>query len=87
MNYQGSNIDINTTLFADPLLDSHYRLKAGSPAIDAGVAQFEWNGETVLDFPPVAYSGIAPDLGQYESNPIPSTPAPTRRRPAPPHRR
>ncbi len=87
VNYQSSNVNINTTLFADPLLDSHYRPRAGSPAIDAGAARFEWNGETVLDFPPGAYSGLAPDLGQYESNPVPAPPAPPRRRPPPPRRR
>ncbi len=65
---QGSNLDGNTTLFADPLLDATYQLQAGSPAIDAGAAHFEWIGETVLDLAPSAYFGVAPDLGRYESN-------------------
>ncbi len=76
-NYQGSNIDLNTTLFADPLLDATYHLLPGSPAIDAGMAHFEWNGETVLDLPPGAYSGAAPDLGAYEFDSEAPTPTPT----------
>jgi len=83
-HYQGSNIDVGTTLFSNPLLDVNYRLQAGSPAIDAGTAQFEWNGETVLDLPLSAYSGAAPDLGRYESSftPPTSTPTPTATRTA-----
>jgi len=65
---QGSNVHNGTTLFTDPLLDSDYHLQPGSPAIDAGTAYFEWQGETVLDLPSTAYSGTAPDLGMYESN-------------------
>ena len=65
---QGSNVDNSTTLSADPLLDIEYHLQQGSPAIDAGAAYFEWQGETVLDLPSNAYSGAAPDLGMYESN-------------------
>ncbi len=76
-NDQGSNIDLSTTRFGDPLLDVNYRLQAGSPAIDAGAAHFEWNGETVLDLPPSAYSGAAPDLGRYEFDFTAPTPTPT----------
>lgn len=72
-DHQGSNIDIPTTLFADPLLDLDYHLQVGSPAIDAGTAHFEWQGETVLDLPPSTYAGTAPDLGRYESNFAPET--------------
>lgn len=64
---QGSNIDNCTTLYADPLLDSEYYLQQDSPAIDAGTAYFEWQGETVLDLPSSAYFGSAPDLGMFES--------------------
>jgi len=63
---QGSNISTTLTIYADPLLDSEYHLQEGSPAIDAGTANFEWQGETVLDLPSSAYSGSAPDLGMYE---------------------
>lgn len=63
---QGSTLDPGTTLYADPLLDAEFRLQAGSPAIDAGTAFFEWQGETVLDLPASEYFGEAPDLGAYE---------------------
>jgi hypothetical protein len=75
----GSSIDLNSSLFNDPLLDTHYQLQPASPAIDAGAAQFEWNGETVLEMPASAYAGTAPDLGWSEagSGPPSATPAPT----------
>ena len=73
---QDSNIDSNTTLFANPLLDANGQLQQGSPTIDAGVAHFEWNGETVLDLPASAFSGAAPDLGAYETNSIEAHSAP-----------
>jgi hypothetical protein len=70
----GSNIDLNSTLFNDPLLDIHYQLQPGSPAVDTGTAHFEWNGETVLEMPASAYAGAAPDRGWSETG---STPSPT----------
>ena len=83
-NQSGSNVDLSTTLFADPLLDASAQLQAGSPAIDAGTAHFNWNGETVLDIQPAYYAGAAPDLGKYEYNftlptptPLPPTPTPS----------
>jgi hypothetical protein len=74
-DYQGSNVDLSTTSFGDPLLDAAYHLLPGSPAIDAGTAHFEWNGETVLDRTPGAYLGAAPDVGAYEFDPTIPTPA------------
>jgi parallel beta-helix repeat protein len=65
---EGSNIDSDSSLFTSPLLDETYRLEQGSPAIDAGVARFEWNGETVLDLQLSTFSGDAPDLGAYETD-------------------
>jgi Right handed beta helix region len=65
---EGSNVDSNTTLFGDPLLDANGQLQQNSPAIDAGVAHFEWNGETILELPHSAFSGDAPDLGTFEVN-------------------
>ena len=65
---QDSNVYLGTSLFSDPLLDSNYQIQPGSPAIDSGVARFNWNGETVLDLSPSSYLGVAPDLGAYESN-------------------
>jgi hypothetical protein len=57
---------VDASMVADPLLDAGYGLSAGSPAIDAGVARFDRNGEVVLDLPPGAYAGAAPDLGWRE---------------------
>jgi hypothetical protein len=51
---QTSNVDA-TTIVADPLLDSSWRPRPGSPAIDAGVD---------VGLP---YAGAAPDLGAYET--------------------
>jgi hypothetical protein len=61
-------MDGRTSLFLDPLLDAEAQLQQGSPAIDAGIAHFEWNGEIVLDLPQNASSGSAPDLGAFESD-------------------
>jgi VCBS repeat-containing protein len=68
IDVQDSNIDANSILFDDPLLDANHQLQPGSPAIDSGTAFFEWQGETVLNLPGSAYFGSAPDLGTYESN-------------------
>jgi K319L-like, PKD domain/S-layer homology domain len=87
-NNLDSNLDLATTLLANPLLDADYKLQPGSPAINAGVATFTLSsGEMVLNIPPGGYAGAAPDLGKYESNfttgPTP-TPIPTSTSPAPP---
>jgi parallel beta-helix repeat protein len=63
----GSNVDVGSSVFADPLLDPKLELSAGSPAIDAGTALYVWQGETVLDLPATAYSGAAPDIGAFRS--------------------
>lgn len=65
---EGSNVDSNTSLVADPLLDLNAQLQQSSPAIDAGTIFFEWGGETVLDLQPGTFFDAAPDLGAYESN-------------------
>jgi len=65
---EGSNVDSNTTLFGDPLLDANGQPQQESPAIDTGIARFEWNGEIVLDLPSDTFSGTAPDLGTVELN-------------------
>jgi hypothetical protein len=67
-DYQNSNLDTAHTLFENPQLDTNYRPLPGSPAIDAGVAFFTWNSEIVLDLQPNAYSGLAPDLGAFETD-------------------
>jgi hypothetical protein len=61
-----SNVDDASSVHADPLLTALLELRLGSPAIDAGTAFYAWNGVTVLDLPPEAYAGAAPDLGAHE---------------------
>ena len=70
-----SNVDVASSLAADPLLDPALRLAPGSPAIDAGTAFFEHGGEVVLDLAPQLYAGPAPDLGAFEApspRPVPA---------------
>jgi hypothetical protein len=67
MDFQNSNVDTTYTILADPLLDPAAWPLPDSPAIDAGITHFVWNSEVVLDLQPNDYSGIAPDLGAYET--------------------
>ncbi len=57
----------NDILFNNSQLDANFELGTVSPAIDAGTARYDWNGETVLNLPASAYAGAAPDLGWKES--------------------
>lgn len=65
-NSRNSNVVRATSVVADPELDADFRLRSGSPAIDAGTARFEWRGELVMNQPASAYQGSAPDMGWYE---------------------
>jgi hypothetical protein len=65
-DFLGSSVDPATTLFVNPLLDENDHLGSGSPAIDAGIAHFDWRGEVVMDQAPSSYAGAAPDLGWLE---------------------
>jgi hypothetical protein len=65
-DHHDSFVDETTTFYEDPELSGSYSLSATSPAIDAGVASFSWNGYVILDLSPGDYSGIAPDLGAVE---------------------
>ena len=65
-NYAESVVDEQTSVFADPMLTTDLALQPGSPAIDAGTATYQWNGEPVLDVPAGSYAGAAPDLGAFE---------------------
>jgi len=62
----GSNLQTTSILAKDPLLGPGWRLSAGSPAIDAGTATFQWQGQRVLDLSPKDYAGATPDLGAIE---------------------
>ena len=65
-----SNVDINTTLQQDPLLDPEsYAPRPGSPAINSGANLFSWLGELVMVLPEQSYFGTARDLGAFETSP------------------
>jgi hypothetical protein len=76
----GSNVDVGTSVFTDPRLDAGLVPLPGSSVIDAGTAFYSWQGTTVLDLPPGAFSGAAPDIGAFEfdsaSGPAPDPPIP-----------
>jgi hypothetical protein len=61
----GCDLNPDVFLSKNPMLDTHYKLKADSPSIDAGQASLEYNGET-LELPADSFSGKAPDLGAFE---------------------
>jgi hypothetical protein len=66
INARHSDVDRASSIHADPLLDADFHPGAGSQAVDAGAAHFEWRGEVVLDRQATSYQGTAPDLGWYE---------------------
>jgi hypothetical protein len=66
-DYLNSNVDLTTSVFADPLLDGDFTLQPGSPVIDAGTIQYTHDGQLILDIPTAEFSGSAPDLGALES--------------------
>ena len=68
-NFTGSVVQ--SSIVADPLLNADFGLQPSSPAIDAGVARFDWNGETVMDQAAGSYQGSAPDLGWRETSSLP----------------
>lgn len=65
VNWLDGNIDADP-LFADAV-NEDYQLQTGSPAIDAGTAFFEWNGQVLVDLSPSDYVGNAPDMGAFEA--------------------
>lgn len=62
----GANVDPDTTIHGDLLLNPDQEISVASPAVDAGTAFFEWEGEVVLGLSPSALIGAAPDLGYVE---------------------
>ncbi len=65
-DFSNSNIDMDNTLFSDPLLDENYLLSIESPAVDAGTYYYLWQEEVILNISNIDYLGNAPDLGAYE---------------------
>lgn len=63
---EGCDLTSDAFVRQDPLLDEHHHPKPGSPAIDAGLASFEYNGEK-LNVPAGSFTGSAPDLGAFET--------------------
>lgn len=82
-----NNLDASTTQTADPLLNSEYMLQSGSPAVDAGIAQYQHtytrDGQSITDqvinISASGYKGAAPDLGWKESGGVQTTPISTPR--------
>ena len=66
INTSGSNLISGTNLFSNPLLDATFRLVAGSPAIDAGVNSYLWQGNTVFSYTSADFSGTSRDMGAFE---------------------
>ena len=66
IDIEHSNVDEKSIFREPPLLDKDFKLKGGSPCIDAGIALFRRDMETLFQLPTRAYSGPAPDLGAFE---------------------
>lgn len=66
VHYENTVVDSKSLVFQNPFLDSDYSLMEYSPAIDSGMAFYEWKDEVVLDEDEISYAGIAPDIGAYE---------------------
>lgn len=66
LNFDNSNINDTTFLYANPLLDENFNLTGDSPCIDGGISFFLWQGDTVLNYSPANYVGPAPDIGAFE---------------------
>jgi PKD repeat protein len=61
VNWEAGNID------SDPFFNTDFTLQENSPAVDAGTAYFEWNGQVLVDLSSGEYNGNAPDMGAFES--------------------
>ena len=61
VNWEAGNIE------SDPLFNNDFTLQENSPAVDAGTAYFEWDGDVLLDLGSGEYNGNAPDMGAFES--------------------
>ncbi|MEE9423734.1 MAG: right-handed parallel beta-helix repeat-containing protein [Methylococcales bacterium] len=68
-----SNIDLNTTVFEDPQLNSNHEITPSSPAVDSGTNNFEHNGDAVQALSN-DFKGAAPDIGHVEVDGVATEP-------------
>jgi hypothetical protein len=68
-DHEGSVLDETRVLRADPMMNGKYRLKAGSPCVDAGLSSFEGKNGRRYSAPEGSFEGAAPDLGAFELHP------------------
>ncbi len=66
-NYISTNIDLSTTIFENPQVDSNNEIAPSSPAVDTGTAFFEHNGDLILNLDSDDFSGMDPDIGHLET--------------------
>lgn len=66
VNWETGNIDKDPR-FVDPA-SGDFTLQSNSPAVDAGTAYFEWNGQVLVDLSSTEYNSDAPDMGAFESS-------------------
>jgi len=69
-NNNGTVYWLDGNIFLEPLFvdpgNGDFHLQEDSPCIDAGIAFFVWEGDTLVNIPDSAYYGTAPDMGAYE---------------------
>ena len=65
--WEGGNLENDPQFSNDE--DNPYTLNWSSPAINAGTAFFEWNGDTIVNLSSNQYNGSAPDIGAFEFGP------------------
>ncbi len=65
INWLAGNLD-SDPLFVDSA-SGDFSLQENSPAVDAGTAYFELNGNVLVDLGSGEYNGNAPDMGAFES--------------------
>ncbi len=65
VNWEAGNLD-SAPRFVDAA-SADFSLQSNSPLVDAGTANFSWNGTTLVDLTSADYSGNAPDIGAFES--------------------
>ncbi len=65
LHWEEGNID-EDPLFVD-IEEGDYNLSEDSPCVDAGIAFFVWEDDTLINMTEDEYQGFAPDMGAFES--------------------